>query len=257
MLKNAGGATEDFHSALADYFRVATTANESQLAWRMKCFERGQLYAKILEQRGVTIAGKHVLDIAAGWGAHALAFAQRGASVVASDLYDSKFSELERFSSDHNLSVKTCVADCVSVPQPAANFDIVICLELIEHISDPRMLASEIDRLLKPGGVCFLTTPAKLRSVLTREPHYHLPLIAALPFPLQHLVATKIFGRTYPFPITRQYWNAGQIEKEFEGFGVRPILYWSAEKLATKFSLLRPILERYFWKAFLIKKENN
>lgn len=231
-----------------------TSANESQLAWRMTAYERGRLYADLVEQHGFPLRGKSVLDIAAGWGAHALAFAERGAEVVASDLFDSKFAELERFSFDHNLQVKTCVADCVSVPQPAASFDVIVCLELIEHIPDPRMLAREIDRLLKPGGICFLTTPAKLRSVLSREPHYHLPLIAALPFTLQGFVATKIFRRTYPFPITRQYWSAGQIEEEFEGFKVRPVLYWSAEKLATKAPFLRAALERYFWKAILIKK---
>lgn len=247
-------ASLDLTASLREYFIQATAANTTQLAWRMTAYERGHLYADLIERHCFAIPGKRVLDMAAGWGAHAVAFAQRGAEVVASDLYDSEFAALEHFAFQNGLRLKTTLADCVSVPLPSSSFDVILCLELIEHIPDPKQLAVEIERLLAPNGVCFLTTPAKFRSAISREPHYNLPLIAALPFFMQDFIATKIFRRSYPFPITRQYCSAKQIENDFACFAVRPILYWSVEKLAKTFPFLRPALERFFWKAMLLRK---
>jgi ubiquinone/menaquinone biosynthesis C-methylase UbiE len=240
-------------ATVRNYFVTQTKANSVQADWRMLCVERGHLYAELIEKYVGSLRGKRVLDIAAGWGAHAIAFAERGAEVVASDLYDSEFSALERFASDHGLNISTAVADCVSVPQPAGSFDVILALELIEHIPDPKALAREIRRLLKPGGVCFLTTPAKLRSALSREPHYNLPLIALLPFRFQNFIATKLFGRTYPFSITRQYLSTAGIAKDFPGFACQPVLYWAAEKITKRVPFLRPLIERYFWKAVILR----
>ena len=73
---------------------------------------------------------------------------------------------------------------------------------------------------MRPGGVCVLSTPARLRSFLWGEPHYGLRGIAALPLKWQETVATRMFGRRYPFAVTRQYLAASQVLRPFREAGL-------------------------------------
>ncbi len=52
------------------------------------------------------------------------------------------------------------VADAERVPLKSASFDIVLCLELIEHVLDPLSVLKEVRRLLRPNGRCLISTPA-------------------------------------------------------------------------------------------------
>lgn len=65
-----------------------------------------------------------------------------------------------------------------NIPFPNAHFDVVICAQVYEHVQDPYQLASEIQRLLKPGGTIFFSGPNRFALV---EEHYHLPLLSWLP----------------------------------------------------------------------------
>lgn len=52
------------------------------------------------------------------------------------------------------------VADAEGVPLKSASFDIILCLELIEHVLEPVSVLKEIRRLLRPNGRCLISTPA-------------------------------------------------------------------------------------------------
>lgn len=60
-----------------------------------------------------------------------------------------------------NLGPRTCDydADIHSLPFPEHSWDAVICLDVLEHILDPRLAVSEIHRILKPGGFLLLGAP--------------------------------------------------------------------------------------------------
>lgn len=198
-------------SVLQTYFR-STTDTESAVEWRLRCYDAGRKFADKLPD----VRGKTVLDMAAGWGGHALAFAERGAHVVASDLNDHGYTRLNEFAAAHDLSLHAQLGDCQHLPFSDHSFDTILALDLIEHIPEPERMAREITRLLKPGGVCFLTTPPKLLSAVWGEPHWQLKGLSLLPFAWQRLIATRLFKRNYPFPIERQYLFSRQVTTLFK-----------------------------------------
>ena len=81
-------------------------------------------------------------------------------------------------------------AEVTSTPFPDAYFDKILCAEVIEHVSKPNRLLLEISRLLKPKGVCLLTTP-------------HSTFLASFPFPI-----TKLF-RKLPHCLQNEYVKDG------------------------------------------------
>jgi ubiquinone/menaquinone biosynthesis C-methylase UbiE len=62
------------------------------------------------------------------------------------------------------------VSDICSIPVPSQSFDYVLCTEVIEHVPEPISALKEISRIIKPGGVLFLTAP--LGSGLHQEPYH-------------------------------------------------------------------------------------
>jgi SAM-dependent methyltransferase len=69
-------------------------------------------------------------------------------------------------------------ADAMRLPFADNALEVVICAQVYEHVPDDRLLASEVFRVLKPGGVVFFSGPNKLFPI---EPHYFLPFLHWLP----------------------------------------------------------------------------
>ncbi len=68
--------------------------------------------------------------------------------------------------------------DAMSLPFPDASIDVVICAQVYEHVPDSARLATELYRVLAPGGLVFFSGPNRLFPI---EPHYHLPFLHWLP----------------------------------------------------------------------------
>jgi SAM-dependent methyltransferase len=62
------------------------------------------------------------------------------------------------------------VSDILAIPVPDGSFDVVLCTEVLEHVSEPILAAREFARILRPGGRLLLTTP--LGSGLHQEPYH-------------------------------------------------------------------------------------
>jgi ubiquinone/menaquinone biosynthesis C-methylase UbiE len=62
------------------------------------------------------------------------------------------------------------VCDATAIPVPDNHFDVVLCTELLEHVSEPIKVVQEIARVLKPGGKLLLTAP--LGSGIHQEPYH-------------------------------------------------------------------------------------
>lgn len=254
-LREAMSHRPDLRPDVAAYF---TTQAPRSAAWRTSCFDDGRRLVEVAG-RYVPVAGARVLDIAAGWGGHALAFAEAGATVVASDLNDHDYVGLGRFADALRLPLTTCVASCQDAPFEDGAFDIILGLELMEHIPNPDAFASEVARLLAPGGVCIVTTPAKLRSgTVWGEPHYQLRYIALLPFRWQAPIARRVFRRSYPFPIERQYALAASVTRPFKQRGLTADVHIMPGKVGTLTPRrLRRAVAECFWGDIVIRKHHH
>jgi len=95
-----------------------------------------------------------ILDLGCGTGAMSARMARFG-SVVSAD-----FSPLALgFTRRRHLS-RLCAADAMRLPFRAASFDLVVALDILEHLSDDQAAAREIARVLRPGGRLVTTVPA-------------------------------------------------------------------------------------------------
>ena len=219
--------------AVLQYLASTAPGEPEAIAWRTSCYTAGRDLVDFIERDYFPVAGKDVLDVAAGWGGHILAFAERGSRTVAAELNDHMFGQLLRFSTHQQLDLRTVVANCEKLPFGDAAFDVVLGLELIEHIDSVESFATELARVLKPGGVAILSTPPRLKSFFDGEPHFNLRYLPALPFRLQAIVAKGLFRRRYPFPITRQYLFASSALRPFRKAGLRGDVRWTGRLART------------------------
>lgn len=115
-----------------------------------------------------SIAGKKVLDIGCGGGILAESMAARGATVTGIDLSDKALSvaRLHLFESGLSVDYQLVSAEAFADVQPGA-FDVVTCMEMLEHVPDPASTIKACARLVKPGGhVFFSTLNRNLKSYL-------------------------------------------------------------------------------------------
>lgn len=83
-------------------------------------------------------------------------------------------------------SRRTAALACASaycIPLPEASVDVIVALDVLEHLSDPLTMLNEAFRVLKPGGVLFMSTPNRFTPGL--EPHVRLWGVGLLPRRLQ------------------------------------------------------------------------
>jgi 2-polyprenyl-6-hydroxyphenyl methylase / 3-demethylubiquinone-9 3-methyltransferase len=106
------------------------------------------------------LTGKRVLDVGCGGGILADSMARRGADVLGIDLATKalKVAQLHAIEAAtprveyREVAVETLAAD---VPE---SFDVVTCMEMLEHVPDPGAIVAACGTLLKPGGWAFFST---------------------------------------------------------------------------------------------------
>jgi 2-polyprenyl-6-hydroxyphenyl methylase/3-demethylubiquinone-9 3-methyltransferase len=105
------------------------------------------------------LRGLKVLDIGCGGGLLSEALAKEGAQVTAIDLAPElvKVARLHGLESGVQVDYRVQSAEDLAADQPGA-FDVVTCMEMLEHVPDPGAIVGACQRLLKPGGKLFLST---------------------------------------------------------------------------------------------------
>ncbi len=106
-----------------------------------------------------SLEGARVLDVGCGGGLLAEALVRQGAEVTAIDLADRNIGAATRHAQESGLSVDYRVASVEEIAtQEAGRYDIVTCLELLEHVPDPARTVAACARCLRPGGTAFFST---------------------------------------------------------------------------------------------------
>ncbi len=114
------------------------------------------------------LAGKKVLDVGCGGGILSEAMAQRGADVSGIDMGEAplKVAKLHGLESGVKINYRQITVEALAEEMPES-FDLVTCMEMMEHVPDPSSVVNACARLLKPGGRLFLST-------LNRNPKSYL-----------------------------------------------------------------------------------
>ena len=103
-------------------------------------------------------AGKTVLDVGCGGGLTCEFLAQRGAQVCGIDLSVPSIEAARAHADSQSLAIDYRPGRAEALPYPDARFDAVVCVDVLEHVSDLDLTVREICRVLKPGGWFFFDT---------------------------------------------------------------------------------------------------
>jgi 2-polyprenyl-6-hydroxyphenyl methylase/3-demethylubiquinone-9 3-methyltransferase len=118
--------------------------------------------------RCVGLRGKAVLDVGCGGGILAESMAQRGAQVTGIDLGEKalKVAQLHQLESGVAVDYRLVAVEALADERPES-YDVVTCMEMLEHVPDPSAVVGACARLVKPGGRVFYST-------LNRNPKSYL-----------------------------------------------------------------------------------
>jgi len=127
------------------------------------------------------IAGKRVLDVGCGGGILTESMAVRGAIVTGIDLGEKALgvAKLHRLESGVSVDYRLVAAETLAAESPAA-FDVVTCMEMLEHVPDPAAIVAACATLAAPGGLVIFST-------INRNPKSYLFAIVGAEYLLQLL----------------------------------------------------------------------
>lgn len=110
-------------------------------------------------QKHADIAGKHVLDMGCGAGILTESLASNGAIATGIDMSDDAIAVAIKHAEKSALTIsyqKTRIEDFAT--QHPEQFDIITCMEMLEHVPDPTAIIQAASQLLKPNGLIFFST---------------------------------------------------------------------------------------------------
>lgn len=162
--------------------------------------------------------GKKVLDVGCGGGILAESMAQRGAKVMGIDMGEAplQVAQLHKLESGVEVEYRRITAEELADEMPGS-FDVVTCMEMLEHVPDPGSVIAACARLVKPGGELFFST-------INRNPKSYLFAIVGAEYVLRLLPrGTHDFAK-FIRPSELEAWTrAAELElKELTGMSYNP-----------------------------------
>lgn len=207
-------------------FRPLHQINPLRLDWISQC---------------APLSGKRVLDVGCGGGILADAMARRGASVLGIDLSSKslKVAQLHALEAQTpGVQYREVSAEVLAAEQPGG-FDVVTCMEMLEHVPDPASIVRACATLVKPGGWVFFSTLNRnpksflfaivgaeyVLSLLPRGTHEYAKMVRPSELAAYcrgaglNLQQTR--GMQYN-PLTRHYWLSSDISVNYLFAAVKP-----------------------------------
>ena len=112
-----------------------------------------------IEDHAGALNGKRIVDIGCGGGILSESMAAKGADVLGIDMGETPLSvaKLHKLESGVELEYRQCTAESLANEMPHS-FDVVTCMEMLEHVPDPASVIKACATLVKPGGKVFFST---------------------------------------------------------------------------------------------------
>jgi 2-polyprenyl-6-hydroxyphenyl methylase/3-demethylubiquinone-9 3-methyltransferase len=167
----------------------------------------------------IALSGKKVIDIGCGGGILAESMAKKGATVTGIDLSDKalKVADLHGLESGISVHYEKISAEEMA-EREAAQYDVVTCMEMLEHVPDPASIIRACAKLVKPGGHVFFST-------LNRNPKSYLYAVLGAEYLLQLLPkGTHDYAKFItPAELAQAIRNANLQVNAIKGMGYNPI----------------------------------
>ena len=170
------------------------------------------------------LKGLRVLDVGCGGGILAEALAQRGAEVTGIDLSDKALAvaRLHLLESGAKVDYRKIAAEELAAEAPQS-YDIITCMEMLEHVPQPASTIAACSALVKPGGHVFFST-------INRNPKAYLLAVIGAEYILKMLPrGTHDYGKFIkPSELTRWAKSVGLDPDEVIGMSYNPLTgrYW-------------------------------
>ena len=163
--------------------------------------------------------GKNVLDIGCGGGILSEGMATLGAQVTGIDLSEKalQIAKLHLLESGQQVTYRNIAAEDLAVEQPG-HYDVVTCMELLEHVPDPSSVVRACAQLAKPSGHIFFST-------LNRNPKSYLFAVIGAEY-LLHLLprGTHDYAKFIkPSELAQFCRNAGLSVSDISGMNYHPL----------------------------------
>jgi len=166
-----------------------------------------------------SIEGKSVVDVGCGGGILSEAMAQKGAAVLGIDLGAKALgvARLHKLESGTTVNYRLVAAETLAAESPEA-YDIVTCMELLEHVPDPASTVAACARLVKPEGTVVFST-------INRNLQSYLFAVIGAEYVLRLLpIGTHDYARfIQPAELARYARNAGLVPSAISGMTYNPL----------------------------------
>jgi 2-polyprenyl-6-hydroxyphenyl methylase/3-demethylubiquinone-9 3-methyltransferase len=132
-------------------------------------------------ERSGPLTGRDVIDVGCGGGLLAEAMARKGARVTALDMAQDLLDVAKLHASESGVGVNYLLESAEEhAAKHAARYDVVTCMEMLEHVPDPSQVVAALATLAKPGGHVFVST-------INRTPRAYLHAVIGAEYVLRML----------------------------------------------------------------------
>ena len=218
-------------------FATLHEINPLRLNWITQNVERGYRSGTDKDKTATGLFGKKILDVGCGGGILSESMARRGADVTGIDLGSENLKAATVHAEQSGLSATLRyqhVAVETFATEHAAQFDVVTCMEMLEHVPDPASIVQACYDMLAPGGVCVLST-------LNRNPKSYLFAILGAEYILRLLDrGTHDYAKFItPSELDKMATDAGFSRQDIIGLHYNPLTkrYWLAQNVDVNYMI--------------------
>jgi len=166
-----------------------------------------------------SLSGRRVLDVGCGGGLLSESLARAGAEVTGIDLAPGMIEVARLHAAENGLAIDYRIAAAEELAQNSpGHFEVVTCMEMLEHVPDPAAMTATLARLLAPGGALYVST-------LNRNLKSFLLAIVGAEYPLRLIPpGTHEYERLIrPSELARWARHAGLTLAEVAGIEFNPL----------------------------------